>query len=175
MTMGAAADDTMEGFVRHVLPEAYRLASVMLRDPVLAEDVAHDAVVTAWERRSSLRDRNALDAWFARIVANKCRDRLRDATRHPIVELPLEPGGSTPDGADRLAQRDEIGRAIARLTPDEQIVLALRYGLDLDIHEIARRLGQPEGTIKSRLHLARERTRAALAVARGGQGPEAIR
>lgn len=79
--------ETLEAFVLRVLPEAYRLATVMLRDPCGAEDVAHDAVLAAWDHRESLRDPTSLDAWFARIVANKCRDRLRDRTRHPVVEL----------------------------------------------------------------------------------------
>jgi RNA polymerase sigma-70 factor (ECF subfamily) len=158
--------ETLEGFVARVLPGAYKLATIMLRDPVAAEDVAHDAVVSAWEHRSSLRDPAALDAWFARIVANKCRDRLRDRSRHPVVELAAGQESSAPDFSRGVADRDELGRAIGRLTPDEQIVLALRFGHDFEISEIARRLGQPEGTIKSRLHLARQRLRGALAAAR---------
>ena len=167
------AIETMEAFVLRVLPKAYRLAAIMLRDPSGAEDVAHDAVVAAWERRSSLRDPDALDAWFARIVANKCRDRLREGARHRIGELTpdLEPG--TPDTSNEMANRDELGRAIAALTPDEQIVLGLRFGHDLEVREIARRLGQPEGTIKSRLHLARQRLRSALAASR--TRPEGLR
>lgn len=162
----ADASESIERFVARALPEAYRLASLMLRDPVAAEDVAHDAVLSGWDRRHTLRDPGALDAWFARIVANKCRDRLREASRHPNRELLPDDGGAAQDDAHSVADRDEIGRAMARLTPDEQIVLALRFGRDLEVREIARRLGQPEGTIKSRLHLARERLRAALAVER---------
>jgi hypothetical protein len=55
--VSAAAAESMEAFVSRVLPEAYRLAADMLRDPIEAEDIAHDAVVAAWERRASLRDR----------------------------------------------------------------------------------------------------------------------
>ena len=160
------AVETMEAFVLRVLPEAYRLAAIMLRDPGEAEDVAHDAVVAAWEHRSSLRDPNALDAWFARIVANRCRDRLRHATRHQVVALTPDSDTSAPDTSSDMADRDEIGRAIGRLTPDEQIVLGLRFGRDMEISEIARRLGQPEGTVKSRLHLARQRLRGALVASR---------
>jgi RNA polymerase sigma-70 factor (ECF subfamily) len=167
------AAETIEAFVLRVLPEAYRLAAIILRDPVGAEDVAHDAVVSAWERRSSLRDPDALDAWFARIVANKCRDRFRDRTRHRIVELAPESERGAADTSSKTADRDELGRAIATLTPDEQIVLGLRFGRDLEVREIARRLGEPEGTIKSRLHLARQRLRSALAASR--TWPEELR
>lgn len=160
------AAETMEAFVLRVLPEAYRLAAVMLRDPCGAEDVAHDAVLAAWEHRTSLRDPDSLDAWFARIVANKCRDRLREGSRHRLEELTQVRDQGTPDASIEMADRDELGRAIGSLTPDEQVVLGLRFGLDLEVREIARRLGQPEGTIKSRLHLARQRLRSALAASR---------
>jgi RNA polymerase sigma factor (sigma-70 family) len=161
--------ETMEAFVLRVLPQAYRLAAIMLRDPVSAEDVAHDAVLAAWDHRSSLRDRTSLDAWFGRIVANKCRDRLRDRSRHRIGELTTDSEPGAPDTSRVLADRDELGRAISTLTPDKQIVLGLRFGRDLEVSEIARRLGQPEGTIKSRLHLARQRLRSALAASRTWQ------
>jgi RNA polymerase sigma-70 factor (ECF subfamily) len=160
------AAETLEAFVARVLPEAYRLAAIMLRDPVGSEDVAHDAVLAAWDRRSGLRDPNALDAWFARIVVNKCRDRLRQASRHPVAELTPAAEHGASDATNEMADRDELSRAIGTLTPDEQIVLGLRFGRDLEVREIARRLGQPEGTIKSRLHLARRRLRGALAASR---------
>lgn len=158
--------ETMEAFVLRVLPEAYRLATVILRDPCTAEDVAHDAVIAAWDHRASLRDPAALDAWFARIVANKCRDRMREHSRHPVAELGPQADRGAPDNCHDLAGRDELDRAIATLTPDEQIVLGLRFGRDLEIREIARRLGRPEGTVKSRLFLARQRLRSALAASR---------
>jgi RNA polymerase sigma-70 factor (ECF subfamily) len=162
----ATAVETMEAFVLRVLPEAYRLATIILRDPCAAEDVAHDAVIAAWDHRASLRDPAALDAWFGRIVANRCRDRIRERSRHPVTELTPETERGVPDASGDLAGRDELDRAIATLTPDEQIVLGLRFGRDLEIREIARRLGWPEGTVKSRLFLARRRLRSALAASR---------
>ena len=63
---------------------------------------------------------------------------------------------------DRLAERDELTRAIRRLVPDEQLLLALRYGLDLSVPQVADAAGMREGTVKSRLHSALEHMRAAL-------------
>ena len=62
--------------------------------------------------------------------------------------------------------RDEIDRSVARLTPDEQVVLGLRFGRDLTIPQIAAQMGLPEGTVKSRLHHALEHVRVALAAER---------
>jgi RNA polymerase sigma-70 factor (ECF subfamily) len=58
--------------------------------------------------------------------------------------------------------RDEVGRALGRLTLDEQIVVAMRYGRDLTVPQIAAQTGIREGTVKSRLHNAQEHLRAAF-------------
>jgi RNA polymerase sigma-70 factor (ECF subfamily) len=63
---------------------------------------------------------------------------------------------------DRLHDRDELTRAIRTLMPDEQILVALRFGRDLTVPQIAAETGMAEGTVKSRLHYALEHLRAAL-------------
>jgi RNA polymerase sigma-70 factor (ECF subfamily) len=65
--------------------------------------------------------------------------------------------------------RDEVGRALARLTADEQVVVAMRYGRDLTVPQIALQTGIREGTIKSRLHNAHEHLRAAFEAERRAQ------
>jgi len=79
--------ETVEAFVQRVLPEAYRLAAFMVCDPAWSEEVAHDAVLAAWDRRDRLRDPDALDAWLGRFVADRCRGLLRSRSRHGMAEL----------------------------------------------------------------------------------------
>ncbi len=70
------------------LDASYRLATAILGDANQSQDAVHDAVLLAWERWPSLRDRAKFDAWFDRIVVNVCRDRLRrDARRQTHVVL----------------------------------------------------------------------------------------
>ena len=165
----AAADDRLTAFRRLTdrhLGEAYRLAAVILGDPIDAEDVVHDAVLSAWRGFGSLRDPERFDAWLGRIVVNACRDRLRVTKRRRIVEVGRAPADgehpTDPDAAVRAADRDVIRRAMTGLSPDEQVVVALRFHSDLTVPAIAERLGIPEGTVKSRLHGALGRLRAAL-------------
>src|ERR1035437_9604069 len=66
------------------LASCYRLATVILGDPVEAEDATHDAAVRAWERWGSLRHPALFDAWFGRILVNECRDRLRRRRVRPL-------------------------------------------------------------------------------------------
>jgi RNA polymerase sigma-70 factor (ECF subfamily) len=149
---------------RH-LDSAYRLASVVLGDPVEAEDAAHDAAVLAWRRFGTLRDPARFEQWFCRIVLNVCRDRLRQRRRHPVVALPGDDercDPHAPDGAGQLLARDALDRAFVHLEPDHQIVVALRFYRDLTVDEMARRLGIPAGTVKSRLHHALAHLRAEM-------------
>jgi RNA polymerase sigma-70 factor (ECF subfamily) len=140
------------------LDPAYRLATCILRDASAAEDAVQEAALRAWRMRGGLRDPERVEAWFARIVVNVCRAELDRQGRQPRIRE-LDPVVSA-DGRTEL--RDEVGRALARLTPDEQIVVALRFGRDLTIPEIAVQTGIREGTVKSRLHGAQDHLRAAL-------------
>jgi RNA polymerase sigma-70 factor (ECF subfamily) len=158
--MARSRDDEIADLLLGRAAEAHRLAAWILRDPVGAEDAVQDAALIAWNRRGSLRDAASADGWFSRIVVNVCRDELRRRARKrdlPTTETVLDPG------SDRVAERDELGRAISRLTPDQQVVLGLRFGRDLTVPQIAAETGLPEGTVKSRLHHSLENLRASLA------------
>jgi len=174
--------DAFGAFAARRLDSAYRTAALILRDRSAAEDAVHEAFLRAWRRRNDLRDPAAAGAWFGRILLNACRDQLRHGSRAPrpltasvrdiSARLPGSGGAPVapvapvapfaPDPLAEIAQRDEIGGALRRLTRDEQIVLALRFGEDRTVPEIAAVLGLPEGTVKSRLHGALAHTRAAL-------------
>ena len=147
----------------------YRLASVIIGESGEAEDVTHDALERAWRSRTSLRDPDRFEAWFSRILVNACRDRMRkrrSAPRQISIDSAaahgshaLEVPSTDPFGGD--AQRDALRRALDHLVPDQRIVIALRFYLDLEIDEIARRLGTRPGTVKSRLHRGLRELRAA--------------
>jgi RNA polymerase sigma-70 factor (ECF subfamily) len=156
---GAQSDDAIRSLLLARLPDAQKLANWILHDPVAAEDAVQEAALLAWDRRRSLRDPASADAWFSRILVNVCRAELRRRSRRPAVtEVEL-----TADGTHAaLAERDELMRAIRRLAPDEQLLLALRYGRDMTVPAVAAATRMPEGTVKSRLHSALEHLRAAL-------------
>ncbi len=154
------------GLVGAELDRAYRLAAVILGDRFDAEDAVHDAAETAWRRWSDLRDEGRFQAWFGRIVVNACRDRLRRRQRRRMVEIPRLVMDSehpiAPDAADALALRDVLRRAFEALSPEERIVVVLRYEADLTVPRVAELVGVPEGTAKSRLHHALRKLRAAI-------------
>jgi RNA polymerase sigma-70 factor (ECF subfamily) len=150
--------------VRPRLPGAYRLAGYLLRDATEAEDATQDALEKAWQAWPNLRDTERFAAWFDRIVANVCHDRLRQRRKVSEMELNDEiaalPHARDPF-RDALA-RDEVGRLMRTLPVDQQMVVGLRFWRDLSLEEIAERLQLPLGTVKSRLHYAMWTLRAEL-------------
>ncbi len=145
------------------LDRSYRIALAILGDVHDAQDAVHDAFVRAWRSSASLRDESRFDAWFGRILVNTCRNRLRSRSRVHVTNL--GPELDPPSDGDAFAvmnDRDQLRRAFETLDPDHRIVVALRFQADLQIDDIAVRLGVPAGTVKSRLHHAMRRLREVL-------------
>jgi RNA polymerase sigma-70 factor (ECF subfamily) len=148
---------------RPALDRAYRLAGLLLADAHEAEDAVQDALVVAWQSFGTLRETEKFDAWFDRILVNGCRDRLR--RRNVVRFIPMD-AGIDPVGRDPFAafiERDALLAGLVRLSPDERIVVVLRFWADLPLDAIAERLSWPLGTVKSRLHRALGRLQHALA------------
>ena len=146
------------------LDRAYRLARAILHNPVEAQDAAHDAFVQAWGKWESLRDPGRFEPWFDRILVNTCRNRLR-SKRWLVADISAEVTLATSDPVGPTEDREVIGAAIAGLTPDHQVVVALRFYRDLSVGDIASRLGIPEGTVRSRIHYALRRLQEAIEAA----------
>lgn len=156
--------EAFEALSDRCLDGSYRLAAVILRDEIEAQDVVHDSVLLAWRKFGSLRDPDRFDAWFGRIVLNRCRDRLRVRGRGRVREAELGAAMALGrrDEFAQVARRDAIAAAFPTLDPDLQLVVALRFYRDLQLEAIAEVLGIPLGTVKSRLHTGLKRLRTEL-------------
>ncbi len=162
-----SAEDGAAAFVQLVRPElpgAFRLAGYLLRDATEAEDAAQEAIERAWASRAKLRDKERFAAWFGRIVTNVCQDRLRQRRGVRVLEIneTIAADFHARDAFRDALARDEVGRLVRTLPPDQQIVVALRFWRDLSLDEIAERLDVPLGTVKSRLHYAMRALRKEL-------------
>jgi RNA polymerase sigma-70 factor (ECF subfamily) len=152
----------LAGLTRRDVDKAYRLAWAILGNDEDAQDATQDALTTAWQRRSSLRDPGKAEAWLSRILINTCRDRLRSRARSRVRSLELSPIPWVADGSQSAASRDELDRALESLNPDQRIVVILRFWADLTVDDIAERLAVPAGTVKSRLHHSLRTLRSVL-------------
>ena len=94
---------------------------------------------------------------------NTCRNQLKRASRIRITDISVAPHPATDDPQIAVSpDRQAISQAMQDLSEDHRAVLALRYYLDLTIDDIAELLGIRAGTVKSRLHHAQKKLRAAL-------------
>jgi RNA polymerase sigma-70 factor (ECF subfamily) len=135
---------------------AYRYAS----NPSEAEDIAQDALLRAWRRRSTLREADRRNQWLATIVRNEA---FRQHARiRPAPTAAIESYEAVEDAqVVATVERADLHAALRRLSDRDRQLLQLRYDEDLTQRAIARRLGIPEGTVKVWLHRARNKLRRA--------------
>lgn len=142
-----------------------RLARRYASDPSAAEDIAQDALLRAWRRRSTLRDASRRKEWLATIVRNEAFREHSKVRPEPVAELEVAEHADD-DEAIFTVERAELHAAIEGLSERDRMILLLRYGEDLTQQAIARRLGLPDGTVKVRLHRLRHKLRRVLIEAR---------
>lgn len=101
--------------------------------------------------------RSAFTTWSYRVVSNACLDELRRRARRPVPAVPAveEAAASRAVGHDAgveaVAGRLDTDAALARLPYEFRVAVVLRDLCDLDYAEIARVLGVPPGTVRSRI------------------------
>jgi RNA polymerase sigma-70 factor, ECF subfamily len=139
-----------------------REARRLLRDPHDAEDATQEALARAWRKRHTCRTPGAPMSWVLEITRNEAYRLMERRRAEPLAKLapPADACGAV--GADELAEEIDVRRALSRLPTQERVLLHLRYREDLKQTSIAELLDSPEGTIKVRLHRARERLRVHL-------------
>ena len=137
-------------------------AWLMLRNTDQAMDAVQNALVRAWRDLPALRDPDRFDAWLYRLIVRAAADvgRHRRRWRAEITILPTEP--AEPDRTSDLADRDQLERALRRVSDDQRAILVLTYYVGLSPSDAAEALDIPVGTAKSRLHYAIEALRAAV-------------
>jgi len=133
---------------------AYRYA----KNRTEAEDIAQDALLRAWRRRSTLRDSSARKQWLAAIVRNEAFREYGRVRPNPVDTLELVHGADDERVLATVEQAD-LHAAIDRLNDRDRQLVRLRYDEDMTQAAIARRLGIPEGTVKVRLHRVRAKLR----------------
>jgi RNA polymerase sigma-70 factor (ECF subfamily) len=140
----------------------FALAHRIVRDFDTAGDVYQSTLVLIWRELPKLRDPDRFDAWSSRILVRQCHTEFRRQRRQPPALDIATLNPSVADATISVSVRDELARAFARLTVEQRAVLVLMYYRDLSVAEIATQLDISVGTVKSRLHYAREAMRSAV-------------
>ncbi len=145
---------------------AYRLAFRILRDEALAQDAVQEAFLAVWRSADSfLPERARPSTWVLTLVHRRAVDLVRREERRRGE--PLEPamhaaGETTEEEASVRYHRRLVQEALKQLPADQREALELAYYAGLTQSEVAERLGQPLGTIKSRTFAGLSRMRELL-------------
>jgi RNA polymerase sigma factor (sigma-70 family) len=147
---------------------AYSLAYRMLRNETLAEDAVQEAFLTIWRNAARfLPERAKASTWLLTIVHRRAVDLVRREERRRTEPLAPEAEaasaeGSAADVAWLRLQRERVQDALRRLPDEQREALELAYYGGFTQSELAERLGQPLGTIKSRMFAGLARLRELL-------------
>jgi RNA polymerase sigma-70 factor (ECF subfamily) len=114
-------------------------------------------------RRRFDRRRGSEKTWLYAIALNVLRDHARRAAAEGRAYERSGPPGEGFDALAAVEHRDELSRALAGLAPEEREAIALRFGADMTVPEMAELLREPLTTMEGRVYRALRKLRAALA------------
>jgi RNA polymerase sigma-70 factor (ECF subfamily) len=149
-------------------PVALALAARILGDRSEAEDVLQVVFTRVWQEAGRYDpSKGSAASWLLSWIRNSAIDRLRrrDALRRASARVPAGHGDETP--AVSGEEREKVARALAELPADQRQALELAYFEGMTQTQIAQRLGEPLGTVKTRIRLGMNKLRQALPVLSG--------
>jgi RNA polymerase sigma factor (sigma-70 family) len=146
---------------------AYGLALRVIRDEGLAEDAVQEAFLAIWRGAARfLPERGKASTWILTLVHRRAVDLVRREQRRRTEQLPeAEPvadGGSPDDALWLRLERERVQAALAQLPDQQREAIELAYYGGFTQSELAERLGEPLGTIKSRMFTGLARLRELL-------------
>ena len=152
--------EAFDRLARRWTPKLVRYATRVLGHPEAARDIVQETWVGAIRGLKQLDDPSRFPAWIYSIAHRKCIDGIRgnQRQRRLMNSVEQESAVAAAGTQSRFGQGDhsDLAAAISRLSPEHRDVVHLFYGEDLGVDEIASVLAVPAGTVKSRLHHARE-------------------
>ena len=139
-------------------------AWALTRDAEAASDVTQEAWLAIARGIRRLSDPALFGSWAYRIVTHKCADWTRAQQRRRALERGVAREAAVrsvaADGPDHAVTR--LREALAAIDPERRAILSMRYLAEMSVNRIAAALDIPAGTVKSRLHHAREELKRAL-------------
>lgn len=152
-------------------PAVFGLALKILRDREAAEEAVQEIFWRVWRRAASFDRSRAFAPWLFGITHNYCIDELRrrkvrpqvvyEDDEHPVLS---DIADDTDVGASAVLgeQREQVRAALDQLPPEQRQALLLAYFGGLTQQEIATQLGNPLGTVKTRMRLGLQKLRTLL-------------
>ena len=170
--VGLAAAGGRAAFGELVRRHASAVRALLRRmgaDPALADDLAQDALIAAFQQITDFRGDGTFQAWVKRIAARLYVKRWRRQARIDLLAEFSDPDPPAPLGPADLAARIDLDTALRALPEAERLCISLTYGGGLSHAEAATALNTPLGTVKSHVKRGLDRLKRRL---EGGVGGE---
>jgi len=148
--------------------QVYRSAIVITQDTAAAEDIAQECFLKIHRYANRIDTSLPLIPWLYRVTVNLSytwitRQKRRSISLEVVVDRLISPNWLAPEQiAEHSETQQQVRAAIHSLNLNQRVVVALHYLSGLNLEEIAEILNCPVGTVKSRLHYARENLRRVL-------------
>lgn len=164
--------EALEALYSRYSSSVYSLAMFMLKRQALAEEVTQDIFLNIWLKAGSYKaDRGAPKAWIMSVAHHKIIDVIRAGRRHVAVSEPADyetleampsSWASTEEQVEQNLERERILKALSGLPESQREVIMLAYFGGYSQSEMAHKLKQPLGTVKTRVRLAMQKLRNLL-------------
>jgi RNA polymerase sigma-70 factor (ECF subfamily) len=166
-----ALRELYDAFAGRALAVALRI----VKQTAEAEDIVQEVFLDIWKRASQYTpDRGGVGSWIVAIARNRAIDRIRSVgSAHRVAgaavsEVPTEPPLDPTTAVDDQRARDRVRAALQSLSPGQRKVIELAYFEGLSQSQIASQIGEPLGTIKSRMRAAMSKLADELGPPTGG-------
>jgi RNA polymerase sigma factor (sigma-70 family) len=158
--------EAFDRLARRWTPKLLRYATRVLGRPEVARDIVQETWIGVIRGLKRLEDPSQFPAWIYSIAHRKCIDGIRANQRQrrliESVEIESTVAAAGTQSGLGLGEKADLAPAISQLSQEHREVVHLFYGEDLSIEDIASVLTVPAGTVKSRLHHAREMLKSYL-------------
>lgn len=156
------AQHRFQALVGALLPDLYRYAVWLCRDPHLAEDLVQESLLRAWRALDTLRDEAAAKSWLITILRRELA-RHYGRARPVMVNIDALALGDGGPGPEADAETANLRRAMAELPEDYREPLVLQVLLGYSVEDIATVMEMNSATVLTRLYRARQKLAAQLA------------
>ena len=164
--------EAFDALVKRFQRVVYAVAFAVISDREAALDVLQESFIAAYRQLHTLDDISKFGPWICAITRNLAKQFIRVQSRRAFHELPFPEGDVVTEKSAESVRMEQIRDALACLTETQTDVVTLFYMEGYSVAECAELLGVPQGTIKRRLHDARQRLKKEMTCMIKKQLPE---
>lgn len=154
------AKDQLTEYIIENQQKFYRIAYSYVKDKDRALDIVQNMICKVFEKRHTLKNKNAVKTWVYRILINECLDTVRKEKREALIEQEKLPEEVYIERA--YENEDTVSICMEKLPENIRVILQLRYYEELSLKEIAAITDTNLNTVKTRLYTGLEKLRILL-------------